>query len=324
MDSWHATFLGLRHLPREVTAFEIEAFYQFSAEECRGIEERRRPGLKLALALQIGFLRMSGRLLEAGRIVPPPLWKHLGARFNVAAPDLASLRAMYRRAPTLIEHQQLACETLGFRWLSEHHRRGLVRVMREELTRTDDPQRLLGFARRWLYDHRLIIVHERRLRAMIATARRQHEAELARRIADSVEPSLLERWRATLTQPHESGSSVQSWLWSRPAKHSTRQIDEMIERIETLYDLRVHKCLKDFPDDLLRRRVADLWRQAATGAEATLGDWATLYQELLAALSSLVADESTSETAIREQLQSLIAVHRDRRPATRAQLVRER
>ena len=117
MDSWHATFLGLRHLPREVSAFEIEAFYQFSAEECRVIEERRRPELKLALALQIGFLRMSGRLLEAVRIVPPLLWKHLGARFNVAAPDLASLRAMYRRAPTLIEHQQLACETLGFRWL---------------------------------------------------------------------------------------------------------------------------------------------------------------------------------------------------------------
>ena len=71
MDSWHATFLGLRHLPREVTAFEIEAFYQFSAEECRVIEERRRPELKLALVLQIGFLRMSGRLLEAVRIVPP-------------------------------------------------------------------------------------------------------------------------------------------------------------------------------------------------------------------------------------------------------------
>jgi hypothetical protein len=76
MDSWHATFLGLRHLPREVSAFEIEAFYQFSAEECRVIEERRRPELKLALALQIGFLRMSGRLLEAVRIVPPLLWKH--------------------------------------------------------------------------------------------------------------------------------------------------------------------------------------------------------------------------------------------------------
>ena len=65
MDSWHATFLGLRHLPREVTTFEIEVFFQFSSEEARIIEERRRPELKLGLALQIGFLRMSGRLLDA-------------------------------------------------------------------------------------------------------------------------------------------------------------------------------------------------------------------------------------------------------------------
>ena len=33
MDSWHPTFLGLRHLPREVTGFEIEVFFQFSAED---------------------------------------------------------------------------------------------------------------------------------------------------------------------------------------------------------------------------------------------------------------------------------------------------
>ena len=150
MDSWHATFLGLRHLPREVTAFEVEVFFQFSAEEARIIEDRRRPELKLGLALQIGFLRMSGRLLDAVRIVPPLLWRHLGERLGVAAPDLASLRAMYRRAPTLIEHQQVACDALGFQWLTDHHRRALVRVLREELTRTNDRERLLGFARRWL------------------------------------------------------------------------------------------------------------------------------------------------------------------------------
>lgn len=50
MDSWHARFLGLRHLPREVTAFEIEVFFQFSADERRIIEERRRSELKLGLA----------------------------------------------------------------------------------------------------------------------------------------------------------------------------------------------------------------------------------------------------------------------------------
>jgi TnpA family transposase len=370
MDSWHATFLGLRRLPREVTAFEIEVFFQFSAAESRIIEERRRPELKLGLALQIGFLRMSGRLLDAVRIVPPLLWRHLGLRFGVAAPDLASLRAMYRRAPTLIEHQQVACEVLGFRWLSDHHRRALVRVLREELARTDDRERLLGFARRWLYDHRLIIVHERRLRAMIAAARRQHEAELARRIERSVEPNLLRQWRVALTQPHDSGSSLQSWLWAPPAKHSSRQIEEMIDRVERLYGLRVHEHLADFPDNLLRRharrlasrppsagalirepvrsietacflrycllnatdrllmmvrrRVADLWRRAAIGADAARGNWAALYQELLTALGAIVAHPSASDAAIREQLQSLLATHRARRPATRAQLVRER
>jgi len=258
MDSWHATFLGLRHLPREVTAFEVEVFFQFSADEARIIEERRRPELKLGLALQIGFLRMSGRLLDAVRIVPPLLWRHLGERFGVAAPDLASLRAMYRRAPTLIEHQQAACDALGFQWLTDHHRRALVRALREELGRTDDRERLLGFARRWLYDHHLLIVHERRLRSMIAAARRQHEAELARRIDQVVEPGLLMQWQAALTEPHASGATLQTWLWAPPARHSSRQIEEMVDRIERLYALRVHERLGDFPDDLLRRHARRL------------------------------------------------------------------
>jgi len=51
-------------------------------------DERRTPDLKLALALQIGFLRMTGRLLEALRLVPPALWRHLGAQFEIDAPDL--------------------------------------------------------------------------------------------------------------------------------------------------------------------------------------------------------------------------------------------
>jgi hypothetical protein len=85
---------------------------------------------------------------------------------------------MYRRAPTLIEHQQVACDALAFERLSDHHRRAFVRIFREEISRTDDRERLLGFARRWLHDHRLIIAHERRLRAMIAAPRRQHETEL--------------------------------------------------------------------------------------------------------------------------------------------------
>lgn len=107
MDGWQATYLGRSQLPRELTAFEIEAFFTFTAPEREVIEARRRPEHKLGLALQIGFLRMSGRVLDSLRMVPPILWRHLGEQFAVAAPDLASLRAMYRRGNTLFEHQTM-------------------------------------------------------------------------------------------------------------------------------------------------------------------------------------------------------------------------
>ena len=90
MNDWQSTYLGRGAVPRDLSGFEIEAFFTYSESERRVIDdERRSPALKLALALQIGFLRMTGRLLEALRMVPPALWRHLGAQFEIDAPDLA-------------------------------------------------------------------------------------------------------------------------------------------------------------------------------------------------------------------------------------------
>jgi len=369
MDKWQDTFLGLKRLPRELTAFELEAFFTFSEAEIRVIKDRRGPELQLGLALQIGFLRMSGRLLDAVRIVPPVLWRHLGEKFAVPAPDLASLRAMYQRGNTLYEHQQVACEALEFHWLSEQQRRALVQALRQELTRTFDRQRLLVFARRWLYDHRLIIMHERSLRSTIASATRRYEAELAKSIHAVVDDTLLDRWRTALVMLRESGLTQQSWLWAAPAKHSTHQIEELLERIEVLYDLRVHHYLIDLPDDLVRRyarrlasrppsagrlirepartievacflrygllintdrlllmvrrRVSDIWRHAAEDAKHVLIHWADLYRELLSALAALASDSSLNQEQLHAQLKTLLASHQERKPPTRAQLVRQ-
>jgi hypothetical protein len=96
--NWQSTFLGLKQLPRELTAFEIEAFFTFTLAERQLIEDRRRPTLKLGLALQIGFLRMSGRLLDAVPMVPPALWRHLGA-------DLRRLRREVHRRYNGMAHK---------------------------------------------------------------------------------------------------------------------------------------------------------------------------------------------------------------------------
>jgi TnpA family transposase len=263
MNDWQSLYLGRGALPRDLSGFEIEAFFTYSESERRVIDdERRSPALKLALALQIGFLRMTGRLLEALRMVPPALLRHLGAQFEIDAPDLASLRTMYRRRRTLFEQQDLACSVLGFHDVTEAQRRALVRAINAELSRTSDRQRLLQFARRWLYDHKQIIPRERELRGCIAKAIRQHEATLVSEIVGAIDPDLLAQWKRTITQPREDGATVQSWLWAPPVKHSTRQIDRVLERIELLTSLKVDQHLAELPEAIVRRYARRLASRA--------------------------------------------------------------
>ena len=151
MQGWQTTYLGMCELPRDISGFELQAFFTFCHAERELIGARRGESLKLGLALHIGFLRMSGRVLDAFRIVPPALWRHLGSELGIDAPEISSLRALYGRGRTLFDHQQVACEALGFRWMTEHQRRALVRLMSDEVARCADREQLLVFARRWLY-----------------------------------------------------------------------------------------------------------------------------------------------------------------------------
>lgn len=253
MQGWHTTFLGMRRLPRDISDFEMKAFFTFDGAERDAINARRGDSHKLGLALHIGFLRMSGRLLGAFRVIPVALWRHLGNELGIAAPEVASLRAMYERGRTLFDHQQVACTVLGFQWMSEHQRRSLVRELRDEVARCADRDQLLVRARQWLYKNKLVIVHERAIRTLIAAALAQLEVETGTAIAASVDPATLDRWRASVSELRPDGQTQQSWLWAAPAKHSTRQISEVLERIDLLYTLDVHKHLADIPDLILRR-----------------------------------------------------------------------
>jgi hypothetical protein len=253
MQGWHTPYLGLRELPREISAFELQAFFTFSPTERELIERRRGEHHKLGLALHIGFVRMSGRPLNSVRAVPAALLRHLGQTLDIEAPDVASLRALYTRGRTLFDHQQQACEVLGFAWMSEHQRRALVRILRDEVAHTADRERLLLRARHWLYEHRLIIVHERAIRTLVAAALAELEAATAASIQAAAPASTLKQWATAVAASRPDGQHCQSWLWSAPAKHSTRQIAEVLERIAFLNDLGLDRHLGELNDTLVRR-----------------------------------------------------------------------
>ena len=123
MQGWQTTDPGMRGLPRDITGFELLAFFTFRPAERTLIDARCGDAHRLGLAVHIGFLRMSGQIFDTFRIVPPALWCQLG----IDAPEPTSPRALCGRSRTLFDHQQVACEAFGFRWMSEAGSRLAVR-----------------------------------------------------------------------------------------------------------------------------------------------------------------------------------------------------
>jgi hypothetical protein len=121
--------------------------------------------------------------------------------------------------------------------MSEHQRRALVRVLRDEVAHSADRERLLLHARHWLYEHRL--THRARARhpSLVAAALTELEAATAASIRATVPATALKRWAAAVAASRPDGQHCQSWLWSAPAKHSTRQIAEALELLQELADL---------------------------------------------------------------------------------------
>jgi hypothetical protein len=97
MQGWHGTYLGLREDSARAERVRAAGVLHVRQPEGALIQRRRGPALKLGLALHIGFVRMSGRPLDAFRVLPVVLLRHLGKELGIPGPDIASLRALYGR-----------------------------------------------------------------------------------------------------------------------------------------------------------------------------------------------------------------------------------
>src|ERR1022692_106567 len=114
MLAWPVPFLGWRRFPADVSEFEIAHFFTLKPIDIGAVHSRYKESLRLGAALQLGFLTMCGRPLSALQRVPTELLQHLGKQLAVPAPDIATLRAIYRRrGSTLFEHQTGAILSLA-------------------------------------------------------------------------------------------------------------------------------------------------------------------------------------------------------------------
>ena len=87
MSWWEHRYLGEDGFPATLSALEIEHFFTLDEGELASVRERRGPLNRLALALQVGFLKMTGRTLNSVELIPPGdptiFWAgHLDVRFQ--------------------------------------------------------------------------------------------------------------------------------------------------------------------------------------------------------------------------------------------------
>ncbi len=246
---WEHRYLGETRFPGTLSALEIEHFFTLDARELAQVSDRRGALNRLALGLQVGFLKMTGTTLNSVELIPPEILDHLGRQVGCVPPQIASVRAFYRRRRrTLFEHHATALRLLGRCELTPHAERGLVAYLRQEAAVSFDHVALTGSARAWLVEHHYLLLRERDIRRHVIAARRHHEQALFGTIIAAL-PAERETWVPRLLAPIEGGEKNHlEWLEAVPSSKAVKGLEAQIEKIAFLKQLGADRLvLPDLP-----------------------------------------------------------------------------
>jgi TnpA family transposase len=231
----HSAYLGQKVLfPDDMSDFEVHEFFALSSADKRAIRVDSPRKMRLALALQLGFLRMTGTTLDAYDYVPRPVLDFLGKQFHVRAPMLATLRALYRRRMTRFRHQRWACPYLGISRLSAEDERTLMAALGKETTVTVDRDQLTQRAYEMRYARRVRIPARRTVERLMRRALQQVEEADAAALRVIIPAATTERWYQLLVHAERDGVSVLEWMCRPPRKRGVKTRALAIDKLDHL------------------------------------------------------------------------------------------
>lgn len=243
---WQYQYLGTTIFPKTLSAVELRAFFTYSDDEIAALRARFRSTLRVGAAVQLGFIKMTGSLLENTQIIPGKLLRHISAQLDIPTLTIASLRAIYRRSKTLYEHQWWAMELLGFSKATPQQQQGLLPHLRQEAKYAPSVDVLVERGKLWLYQHRYLILADRNIRDVARRAMSESEEGLFRLIRDQIPATELRRLETAVLRLHaNTGRTVLEWIQQPPRRKSINALSERIERIDFLKGLGIHQLNLD-------------------------------------------------------------------------------
>ena len=255
MNRWHRRFLGSKSLPAELTDFEVEHYFTLSPALVTAIRSRYTDNHRIAIALQLGFLKLAGRPLAALRVVPATLLRHVARQLDIEQPpSIASLRTLYRRRATLYTHQAWVIEHSGLINCGRRQRAALAEFFGVEAATAPSIDALVQSGREWLYENRILVPATSTLRdlalvAYTATDRGNHDL-----ICAEIPTATRERWlEAVLRRCDEDERSVLQWLQQPPQRPSPSTVRREFRKLDVLRTLGVADYpLRGIPLEKLR------------------------------------------------------------------------
>jgi TnpA family transposase len=239
-------YVGQDRLPARLLEFDVERYFALTDSDIAAINERFRRDRRAGVAIQLVFLRASGHTLDHVGTLPRQLLRYIGERLGLPTPTIASLRTLYQRYKTLYEHQVWTCEYLGLTSIGPCHWAGLEAWMRQDATESLTLDELLQHAHCWLYERRILIPAERKLRDLGRSIWSDVERGLLALIEATVTKTQLVHADSVLSAKHEtSGMRVLEWLKTPPARHSSSTLTETLVKVRFLKALGAHTWVLD-------------------------------------------------------------------------------
>jgi len=234
MRGFQSAYLGHHAFPPRLSEYELRRWFTFDARDRRDIRKAFRSRYWIGAALQVGFVRMTGTTLGSLEYVPQPVLRQLGRQFVQKAPDLATLRTLYRRTQTRYEHQRWALDFWGLRELDDRGRERLATYIHDRTQATLSRDRLRRLAREWLYNAMYVIPGERVIADVVravtrSVLREDHMAMHERRptAARSCVTALL------AVRPGTAMTYIE-WLRRPPRRRSVKTVRELLEKYQWL------------------------------------------------------------------------------------------
>jgi TnpA family transposase len=243
-------FVGVERLPTKLSEFDVEAFFALTSDDIATIRSRFRRDRQVGAAIQLVFLRASGRNLDRVAVIPKNLLRYVGEQLGISAPTIASLQSIYRRQPTLYEHQRWARDYAGVGEFDDIAQRRLIaflQIASEQATSLDE---LTQTAKQALFAEKTLIPAQSRLRDL-AYAGFSRIEKLA---VEAIQRWLPRRSWKTLVeglyahQSTDNSSTVVDWLRSSAGRHGPTTLNDALQKIALLRDWGVHEW--EFQDTL--------------------------------------------------------------------------